>query len=213
MKIKIPQIMRDRIDNYQVIEDRLSNYWNENKELITGYASARLLSVKAEYEALQSLLSEENYNRYVGDLDDPNTTGKYKSTLRLTLGYNLLTPGLTHNMVGLYSPQSLELHEADVNPIYKNKSHEEEVLTTKDHLFGVTEVGSQVFLSYKNSGWDIDYMVNEWLPKNLYLWLQVRILKLEHQGDGSVKRGKHTLEEKKALVHYDEVNLSIEVIV
>ena len=76
MKIKIPQIMRDRIDNYQVIEDRLSNYWNENKELITGYASARLLSVKAEYEALQSLLSEENYNRYVGDLDDPNTTGK-----------------------------------------------------------------------------------------------------------------------------------------
>ena len=53
MKIKIPQIMRDRIDNYQVIEDRLSNYWNENKELITGYASARLLSVKAEYEALK----------------------------------------------------------------------------------------------------------------------------------------------------------------
>ena len=83
---------------------------------------------------------------------------------------------------------------------------------TEDHLFGVTEIGTQVFLAYKNSGWDIDYMVNEWLPQHLHLWLQVKILKSEHQGSGSIKRGKHTIEEKVALVHYDEANIKVKVI-
>ena len=77
-----------------------------------------------------------------------------------------------------------------------------------DHLFGVTEVGNAMFMEYKNSGWDLNYVLNEWLPQHLYLWLQVKILKTEHQGDGSVKRGKHTLEEKTSLVHYDEANIS-----
>ncbi len=212
MNIKIPQIMRDKISNYQLVENRLSDYWNNNTELITGYAHSRLLGVKTEYEALKTFLPDEDYDTYVGDLDNPSTTGKFKSTLRLTLGYNLLTPTLTHNMIGLYSPQALDLHFADVNPLYKNKSKEEEALTTTDHLFGTTEVGLQVFLAYKNSGWDMDYILSEWLPQHLHLWLQVRILKSEHQGDGSVKRGKHTLEEKTALVHYEEANLSVEVI-
>ena len=111
-------------------------------------------------------------------------------------------------MIGLYSPQGLELHLADVNPLYKNKSDEEKAVTTEDHLFGTTEVGLQVFLAYKNSGWDMEYMLDEWLPQHLYLWLQVRILKSEHQGQGSIKRGKHSLEEKTALVHYNEANIN-----
>ena len=201
--IRLPQNMKNKIDNYDLVESRLSNYWNNNKELICGYATARLLGVKAEYEALNSFLSDEDYETYVGNLDNPNTTGKFKSTLRLTLGYNLLTPTLTQDMIGLYSEQALELK---LNRKMSDKC-------TNDHLFGTTEVGLQTFLNYKNNGWDMRYMLNEWLPQHLYLWLQIRILKSEHQGDGSVKRGKHTLEEKTSLVHYDEANISkIEVL-
>ena len=196
--IRLPQNMKNKIDNYDLVESRLSNYWNNNKELICGYATARLLGVKAEYEALNSFLSDEDYETYVGNLDNPNTTGKFKSTLRLTLGYNLLTPTLTQDMIGLYSEQALELK---LNRKMSDKC-------TNDHLFGTTEVGLQVFLAYKNSGWNMEYMLTEWLPQHLYLWLQVKILKSEHQGDGSVKRGKHTLEEKIALVHYDEAIIS-----
>ena len=135
----------------------------------------------------------------MGDLDNPNTTGKFKSTLRLTLGYNLLTPTLTQAKIGLYSEKALNLRLND--PKWDD-------YVTDDHVFGTTEVGLQTFLNYKNSGWDMKYMLNEWLPQHLYLWLQIRILKSEHQGDGSVKRGKHTLEEKTSLVHYDEANIS-----
>ena len=190
--------MKNKIDNSDLLESRLSDYWNNNKELICGYAHSRLLGVKTEYEALNSFLSDENYETYVGNLDNPNTTGKFKSTLRLTLGYNLLTPTLTQDMIGLYSEEALELK---LNRKMGDKC-------TNDHLFGTTEVGLQVFLAYKNSGWDIEYMLTEWLPQHLYLWLQVKILKSEHQGEGSIKRGKHTLEEKTALVHYDEANIS-----
>ena len=55
-------------------------------------------------------------------------------------------------------------------------------------------------------------MIDEWLPQHLHLWLQVKILKSEHQGSGSIKRGKHTIEEKVALVHYDEANIKVKVI-
>ena len=199
--IELPQEMRNKITNPTLVEKRLSDYWNNNISLIEGYSTARLLGVKAEYEALGHYLSDEDFDQYVGDLDNPNTTGKFKSTLRLTLGYNLLTPTLTHSVVGLFSSKALQLK-------LKRAMGDS---CTEDHLFGVTEIGTQVFLAYKNSDWDLDYIVNEWLPQHLYLWLTVKILKAEHQGDNSIARGKHTLEEKVALQHYDDVNVPIEV--
>lgn len=197
--IKLPTNMKNKIDNSDLVESKLYDYWNENTETLCGYATARLFGQKVEYETLKSVLSEKNYNKIVGDLDNPNTTGKFKSTLRLTLGYNLLTPTLTQAKIGLYSDKALKLRLSD--PKWDD-------YVTDDHVFGTTEVGLQTFLNYKNSGWDMKYMLNEWLPQHLYLWLQIRILKSEHQGDGSVKRGKHTLEEKTSLVHYDEANIS-----
>ena len=210
--IRIPQNMKDKITDSDLVDERLSDYFWNNQSLTTNYAKGRLLGVKAEYEAHKEYLTEEQFNHYVGDLDSPDTTSNFKSTLRLIFGYNLLVPTLTHNMIKLYSEEASQLLEKEVTSEYKNKSEEMIKLCTEDHLFGTTEVGLQVFLAYKNSGWDINYMINEWLPQHLYLWLQVRILKSEHQGSGSIKRGKHTIEEKIALVHYDEANIKVKVI-
>ena len=196
--INLPQNMKDKIDNSDLVESRLSDYWNENKGTIKGYLRGSLLGDKVKLETLQSTLNSEDIDKYVGDLDKPNTTSKYKSSLRLSLGYGGLTPTLTHKMIGLYSERALDLK--------LNKKMGKKCVD--DHLFGVTEVGNAMFMEYKNSGWDLNYVLNEWLPQHLYLWLQVKILKTEHQGDGSVKRGKHTLEEKISLVHYDEANIS-----
>ena len=196
--IKLPKQMRDKIDNYSLVEDRLSDYWNTNKEIIQGYLKGRLLGVRAEFESHQSTLNFFFIDKYVGDLDLEDTTSKFKSGLRLTLGYGGLTPTLTHDMIGLFSEKALELK---LNRKMGKKC-------VSDHLFGVTEVGNAMFIAYKNSGWDTNYIVNEWLPEHLFLWLQVKILKTEHQGDGSIKRGKHTLDEKISLVHYEEANVS-----
>ena len=196
--IKLPQNMKNKIDNSDLVESRLSDYWNENKGTIKGYLRGSLLGDKVKLETLQSTLNSEDIDKYVGDLDKPNTTSKYKSSLRLSLGYGGLTPTLTHKMIGLYSERALDLK--------LNKKMGKKCVD--DHLFGVTEVGNAMFMEYKNSGWDLNYVLNEWLPQHLYLWLQVKILKTEHQGDGSVKRGKHTLQEKISLVHYDEANIS-----
>ena len=190
--------MKNKIDNSDLVESRLSDYWNENKGTIKGYLRGSLLGDKVKLETLQSTLNSEDIDKYVGDLDKPNTTSKYKSSLRLSLGYGGLTPTLTHKMIGLYSERALDLK--------LNKKMGKKCVD--DHLFGVTEVGNAMFMKYKNSGWDLNYVLNEWLPQHLYLWLQVKILKTEHQGDGSVKRGKHTLQEKISLVHYDEANIS-----
>ena len=135
----------------------------------------------------------------VGDLDDSDTTSTFKSTLRHTLGYNLLTPVLSPSIVQLFSEKALELKQ-------KRKMSNK---CTDDHLFGVTDVGISIFLAYKNSGWNIDDIVNKWIPKHLYLWLTVKILKKEHQGENSIARAEHTLEEKINLVHYTDKNIPI----
>ena len=198
--IKLPTNMKNKIKDFDLVESRLFDYWNENRDVIQGYLKGRLLGVKAEYDSHNDTFkfTNETFDKYIGDLDNPNTTSKFKSTLRLTLGYGGLTPTLTHKMIGLYSEKALDLK--------LNKKMGKKCVD--DHLFGVTEVGNAMFMEYKNSGWDLNYVLNEWLPQHLYLWLQVKILKTEHQGDGSVKRGKHTLEEKISLVHYDEANIS-----
>ena len=122
--------MRDKIDNYSLVEDRLSDYWDTNKEIIQGYLKGRLLGVRAEFESHQSTLNLELLDKYVGDLDLEDTTSKFKSTLRLTLGYGGLTPTLTSKMVGLFSEEALDLK--------LNKKMGKECVD--DHLFGVTDV-------------------------------------------------------------------------
>lgn len=85
------------------------------------------------------------------------------------------------------------------------ESKTKNIKRTDDHVFGVVEIGMQIHKSFEESNFNIDYMVNEWLYENLYLWMTIKVTKSEHKKD-SIIQNIHTLEEKKQLKHY--VNVS-----
>lgn len=76
---------------------------------------------------------------------------------------------------------------------------------TEDHVFGVVEIGKYVHKKFKESDYNIDYMVNEWLYDNLYLWMTIKVSKEEHKKDNII-RNDHTIEEKKEFKHYKNVS-------
>ena len=76
-----------------------------------------------------------------------------------------------------------------------------EVLTTKDHWAGMTEVGHHVHDVFKKSGYDMDWMLNEWLYQNLHLWATIKVTREEHKKENII-RNQHSLEEKNELKHY-----------
>lgn len=86
------------------------------------------------------------------------------------------------------------------NTIDKNSSE-----CTLNHLFGPTEVGEYVIKEYIKSGHDKEYMVNEWLYENLYLWMTVKVTRQEQSKD-SIIQDEHTIEEKRNWKHYQGVS-------
>jgi len=190
-------IWADSRFNFPKAEERLSRYWNYNKDTIQSYAQGKLKGIKTEYLSHLELLSDEAFDVFVGDLSIPDTTSKFKSELRLSTGYNFLTPTLSPTVINLFSPEAFKLKKARK---MGNKC-------TDDHIFGVTPVGLDMFLNYMNSDWDIEYMIQKWLPEHLYYWLTAKVLKTEHQGDDSIGRCTHTLTEKKELKHYIDAGI------
>jgi len=73
--------------------------------------------------------------------------------------------------------------------------------TTLDHWAGMTEVGRYVHEVFKKSGYNMDWMINEWLYDNLHLWGTIKVTKEEHHKDNIIQN-KHTLQEKNELKHY-----------
>ncbi len=76
---------------------------------------------------------------------------------------------------------------------------------TGDHVFGVVEIGKYIHQEFENCGYDLDYMVNEWLYENLWLWMTIKVSKEEHKKE-NIERNLHNLEEKKELKHYKKVS-------
>ena len=76
---------------------------------------------------------------------------------------------------------------------------------TKDHVLGATEVGKYIHTVFRKSDYDIDWMVNTWLYKHLFLWATIKITKKEHHKD-NIMRNKHTIEQKLNLEHYKNVS-------
>ena len=78
--------------------------------------------------------------------------------------------------------------------------------TTNDHLVGTTEVGKYIHEVLKKSDYDIDWMVNTWLYKHLFLWATVKLTKKEHHKHNVLRNSSHTIEEKLNLEHYLNVS-------
>lgn len=77
--------------------------------------------------------------------------------------------------------------------------------STNDHLFGAVAIGERIHEEFIKNNFDIGYMVEEWLPLNLYLWLTIKITNEEHQKECVIRDG-NTIEEKMNLIHYQNVS-------
>ena len=58
---------------------------------------------------------------------------------------------------------------------------------------------------FEKSNYDVDYMINEWLPKNLYRWVVIQVTKKEHSA--ITKKTKKT---KKLLAESENPNDELE---
>lgn len=76
---------------------------------------------------------------------------------------------------------------------------------TDDHVFGVVEIGKYIHQEFKEHGYDIEYMVEQWLYDNLWLWMTIKVSTKEHKKENII-RNKHTIEEKKLFRHYKNVS-------
>lgn len=79
-------------------------------------------------------------------------------------------------------------------------------LITKDHLVGSTEVGRYIHKVFKESNYNIDWMVDEWLYEHLFLWATVKLTKKEHHKDNVLRNSSHTIEQKLNMEHYIDVS-------
>ena len=185
--------------NKNVIEltkPQLKKFWKENSEEIKYYFGRKVAGDIAQFEFDRYYSNQQIVKNYT-ELNEKGTC-KLRQLNRLKYGYNGLGSKLTPGVTGLYSEATL--HDKD---------------TTNDHLFGVTAVGWKIHNIIKDLYEDgrsqryiVDYMTEQWLPKNLHLWVCVKITKQEHKSD-NLARDKHTLEEKEWLVHYNEANIEI----
>ena len=123
----------------------------------------------------------------------------HNSDLKNPIGYTGINSNGIHS--GFNSKDVARLvreHNCSIGKLRKKK------LLTDDHIFGTTLIGRMVLQACINSEFNIDYMVNEWLPKNLHLWTRVIITKEE---DDRLARHQHSYEDKVNLVHYKEAGI------
>jgi len=127
--------------------------------------------------------------------DDENNTEYdnvwFTSTFgRLMLGYNGASYG-NGIVSGAYTEEWKR--KKDANKSYKG---------TSDHVGGTTAVGKYVVKVFKENNLDIDYMVDKWLPENLYLWATVKVTVEEHKKDNILRNSVIPIEEKFEFKHY-----------
>jgi len=79
------------------------------------------------------------------------------------------------------------------------------VKKTADHLLGTTQIGNFIHQEFEKNNFDIDYMVNEWLYDNLWLWQTIKVTTEEHKKDNII-RNEHSIEDKLLLKHYKKVS-------
>ena len=77
--------------------------------------------------------------------------------------------------------------------------------STNDHLFGAVAIGKRIHDEFVKSNFDIEYMVEVWLPSNLFLWMTLKITIEEHSKDCVIRDG-NTIEETMILLHYQNVS-------
>ena len=146
--------------------------------------------IKSEIKFKKMLRLKLKMVKFVDSLDESEIPEKFFSQefWRLNLGYNGIGRDVSS---GIRSEATLGLKSNQI---------------VHDHLFGATEIGKHIHQVLKDSDYDIDWMVEEWLYENLFIFGTIKITKEEHQKDNVLRNSSHTIEEKLNFKHYIKVS-------
>ena len=206
-KILLPKNFRKIITQPDYVEHRLSKFWNKHKEETQKWLGPELQAQKLKYE----LYSNNGSKYFSKDLDNPpHGQGNFRTGLRHGLGYTAL-PEFSPNKLGfkLFSDKAFKflIEDSTDNRL------------TDDHFFGTRPIGSTLFKKYVNSDFNLDYILNEYLPSNIFKFLKVSILdRGEHtkdnKGNPGIARGDvYSIEEKIEGLHYKAAGITLPLIV
>jgi hypothetical protein len=81
----------------------------------------------------------------------------------------------------------------------------ESVKTTNDHVIGAQSIGKKVHEVFEACGFDEEYMVDNWLYENLWMWMTIKVTQEEHNSK-NISKTITDIEEKKMLRHYINVS-------
>ena len=79
--------------------------------------------------------------------------------------------------------------------------------------------GLQIFKTYRDCGWDLDYILQEWLPNEIINYLIVLVRHEDHQFDEAIgKKGiprgdVFSLDEKLSGKHYEHAGIPLPLLV
>ena len=160
--------------------DNSTNFWNKRgKEAQKNF--------KISLSVLKNGILESK------DLTQEEKEFYWKKHRRLISGYNALSMKVPSGF----------MTEACIEDILKGKP-----LNTGDHFYRVSDIADEVRQVFEESNFNIEWMVEEWLPKNYHLWAEVITTKEEHNGDNIIRATtkSFTMEEKDRFEHYVDVS-------
>ena len=149
---------------------------------------------KVTYQDLESSGIERGFST---NLDDPKRTyGTFRANLRHPLGYTAL-PQVTPTNLGfqIWSESALRLRKTITSPratgcLTSLLPDSGPGAIVEDHIAGSTASGAKIFKTYRDCGWDLDYILQEWLPNEIINYLIVLVRHEEHQFDEAIgKKG------------------------
>lgn len=159
-----------------------------SKTFLNSEQGKKLLPNEEMLETFKNKLVYLKYLLTSPDLSDKFREEEWFASRRLTWGYNIYNNQKNLNS-GLCTKECYDY-------IINDKSHK----LVQDHFFGVTLSAEEVRKAFEQSNFDIDYMVNEWLPNNYYLFVKWYVTPEQHKKENII-RGEHTVEEKDNYQH------------
>ena len=91
-----------------------------------------------------------------------------------------------------------------IRGILKTKEVIPGIAITDDHVIGATLCGQIIDELLKKENYNPEYLINNYLFDNLYLWGTIRMTREQHK---NVLQNRNTLEEKLMLKHYKNIDL------
>ena len=222
-KIKLPNTFKNILTQPDFVEDGLNGYWNTHQDYITKWLGAYLKGSKVTYQDLESSGIERGFST---NLDDPKRTyGTFRANLRHPLGYTAL-PQVTPTNLGfqIWSESALRLRKTITSPratgcLTSLLPDSGPGAIVEDHIAGSTASGAKIFKTYRDCGWDLDYILQEWLPNEIINYLIVLVRHEEHQFDEAIgKKGiprgdVFSLDEKLSGKHYEHAGIPLPLLV